>query len=178
MSRIGKQVIVLPQGVKVGIAGDVVSIEGPRGKLQYAPGKGVSVKCEGGKVQVLRDGQDKQSKANWGTARAHINNMVHGVTKGWKRSLELVGVGYTAKLEGQRLTLAVGKSHEEMFQLPAIVKGTVGKTSIELESIDRELLGTLAAKIRKSQPPEPYLGKGVKYNDEHVRRKAGKAGKK
>lgn len=178
MSRIGKQAIALPQKAKVSVAGGKVAIEGPLGKMEYRVGRGVQVNCADGKIHVLKTDNDKQSQANWGTTRAHLNNMVKGVTSGFKCALELVGVGYSAKVAGQKLTLAIGKSHEVVFDLPSVVKCNVNKTTIELESVDRELLGTIAANIRKSQPPEPYLGKGVKYTDEIVRRKAGKAGKK
>lgn len=178
MSRIGKQPVTVPQGVKASVSGGVVFIEGPLGKLQYKPGNGVKVVSENGKVIVSRVSEDKQTKADFGTTRARINNMVSGVTKGWKRSLELSGVGYTAKIAGAKLTLAVGFSHDVEIEVPKIVKCVVNKNTIELESCDRELLGTLASKIRKVQPPEPYLGKGIKYTEETIRRKAGKAGKK
>ena len=178
MSRIGKQPVTVPQGAKAAVAGGVVSVEGPLGKLQYKPGDGVTVVYEGGKILVSRTGQTRQSEADFGTARATINNMVLGVTKGWKRSLELSGVGYTAKLQGPKLVLAVGFSHDVEIDIPKIVKCVVNKNVIDLESCDRELLGTLASRIRKVQPPEPYLGKGIKYSEETIRRKAGKAGKK
>lgn len=122
--------------------------------------------------------EGKQANANFGTTRANINNMVLGVTKGWKRSLELSGVGFNAKISGKVLTLAVGFSHDVALPIPDAVKCSVNKNTIELESSDRVLLGTFAATIRKVQPPEPYLGKGIKFSEETVRRKAGKTGKK
>jgi large subunit ribosomal protein L6 len=178
MSRIGKQAVVVPQGVKAALQGQRVLIEGPKGKLEYQPKSGVKVVLEGGKLLISRTLDDKQSQANWGTTRAHLNNMVQGVSKGWKKTLELVGVGYNAKIEGTDLVLAVGLSHDVVFPLPKVIKCTITKTTIELESCDKELLGTFAANVRKSQPPEPYLGKGIKYAEEVVRRKAGKAAKK
>ena len=188
MSRVGKQPVVVPSGVKASVQAGVVMVEGPKGKLSYKPTSDVVVDIKEGKVIVSptgvvksKSGKDeipKQIKANYGTARATINNMVLGVTKGFKRSLELNGVGFTAKLAGQVLTLTVGFSHDVLVDIPKEVKCVVVKNVIELESADKQLLGTLASGIRKIQPPEPYLGKGIKYSDEKVRRKAGKTGKK
>lgn len=178
MSRIGKQPVAIPTGVKAAVSEGMVNIEGPKGKLQYRLGRGVQVAVQDGKLVVTVTAADPQSKANYGSARAHINNMVQGVSKGWKRSLELNGVGYNAKIQGQALTLAVGFSHEVKMDLPNEVKCTVTKNIIDLESADRELVGTVAARIRKVQPPEPYLGKGIKFVEERIRRKAGKTGKK
>ena len=178
MSRIGKMPVNIPAGVKAAVTDGVVNVEGPKGKLQFKPGRGVTVAVQDGKIVLSVTGSDTQSDANWGTARAHVNNMVTGVSTGWKRSLELNGVGYNAKIAGQALTLAVGFSHEVKMDLPKEVKCTVTKNIIDLESADRELVGTVAARIRKVQPPEPYLGKGIKFVEEKIRRKAGKTGKK
>lgn len=178
MSRIGKLPVAVPQGVKGAVSGSVVSVEGPKGKLSYSVRPGVKVEFAEGKFVVSLVGSDAQSKADYGTTRATINNMVKGVSTGWKKNLELNGVGYTAKLQGKSLVLAVGFSHDVTMDVPDAIKCTVGKNTIELESNDRELLGTFAAKIRGVQPPEPYLGKGIKYSDEKIRRKAGKTGKK
>jgi large subunit ribosomal protein L6 len=180
MSRIGKLPVALPQGVKANVqAGDII-IEGPKGRLSFRPAHGVQVAVEGGKVIVSAPESvtNAQLKANYGTARARINNMVKGVSTGWKRSLELNGVGFTAKLAGQALTLTVGFSHEVVIEIPKEVKCNVTKNVIDLDSADRELVGQVAARIRKVQPPEPYLGKGIKYAEEKIRRKAGKTGKK
>jgi large subunit ribosomal protein L6 len=178
MSRIGKLPVALPQGVKGSISGSVISVEGPKGKLSYSVRPGVKVEVADGKFVVSMTGSDAQSKADYGTTRATINNMVKGVSVGWKKSLELHGVGYTAKLQGKNLVLAVGFSHDVTMQIPDAVKCAVTKNVIDLESNDREILGTFAAKVRDVQPPEPYLGKGIKYSDETIRRKAGKTGKK
>jgi len=178
MSRIGKLPVALPQGVKGTISGSVVSVEGPKGKLSYSVRPGVKVEVVDGKFVVSMTGSDAQSKADYGTTRATINNMVKGVSVGWKKSLELHGVGYTAKLQGKNLVLAVGFSHDVTMEIPDAVKCAVTKNVIDLESNDREILGTFAAKVRDVQPPEPYLGKGIKYSDETIRRKAGKTGKK
>ena len=179
MSRVGKQPVVVPAGVKAGMMGEIVKIEGPKGSLECSIPRGVSVALEGGKLMVTAAGiADRQIKANYGTTRAHLNNMVLGVTKGWKRSLELSGIGFNAKVQGALLILAVGYSHDVKMEIPKGVKCAVNKNLIELESADKELLGTFAARIRKVRPPEPYLGKGVKFSEETVRRKAGKTGKK
>lgn len=179
MSRIGKIPVAVPSGVKASFQNGVVSIEGPKGKLSFRPSEGIQVLCESDKIVVsLGSDPGNNASANWGTARATINNMVEGVTKSWKRVLELNGVGFNAKLQGQKLTLSVGFSHDVEIDVPKEIKANVTKNSIELESADRQLVGTLAAKIRKVQPPEPYLGKGIKFAEETVRRKAGKTGKK
>jgi large subunit ribosomal protein L6 len=178
MSRIGKSPVQVPQGAKVSLQGNTIAVEGPKGSLSFKPGAGVTIKQEGANVIVSLEGEDRQSKSNWGTARATINNMCSGVVKGWKRSLEMNGVGFGAKMAGQNLTLTVGFSHDVVMELPKSIRCTVTKNVIELESADRQLVGMYAAKIRKVQPPEPYLGKGIKYAEEKIRRKAGKTAKK
>lgn len=181
MSRVGKQPIAIPSGVQAQIKGREVTIKGPKGQLSFSHGNGVKILQEGQilKVALLdADTEDKQSRANYGTARAILNGMVLGVTTGWKKSLELNGVGFTAKLAGQILTLATGYSHDTKILVPKEVKCTINKNTIELESCNKEVLGTLASRIRRVCPPEPYLGKGIKYSDEKIRRKAGKTGKK
>jgi large subunit ribosomal protein L6 len=178
MSRVGKKPVVIPAGVTVEITGADVKVAGPLGKLQRSLGSGVSVELAGGSVVLKATGSDKQSVANFGTSRALIQNMVTGVQKGWKRGLEMTGVGFGAKLNGSELVLSCGFSHEVRVAVPAEVKCTVGKTSIELTSVDKDLVGRLASSIRAVQPPEPYLGKGIRYVEEKVRRKAGKTGKK
>lgn len=178
MSRVGKQPVELPNGVQAEIKDDVVSLKGPKGALSLKLGTGVKVVNDSGKLVVSVTHGDKQAQANYGTTRAILSNMVKGLTTGWKRTLEMNGVGFTAKIAGQTLTLAVGFSHDVVINLPKEIKCTVTKNVIDLESNNRELVGTYAAKIRKVQPPEPYLGKGIKYAEEKVRRKAGKTGKK
>lgn len=178
MSRIGKLPVALPTGVKGAIAGGIVSVEGPKGKLSFKVRPGIAVELVDGKFVVSMTGTDGQAKADYGTARATINNMVLGVSTGWKKTLELNGVGYAAKLQGQKLVLSVGFSHDVTLDIPTGVKCNVQKSSIDMEAADREVLGTFAAKVRQVQPPEPYLGKGIKYSDEKIRRKAGKTGKK
>lgn len=176
MSKVGKQPVVLPKGVEASISGDTISIKGPRGSLSHTIGSGVQVKQEGENLVVELVGKDKQARANYGTVRSLLNNMAIGVSQGWKKSLELNGVGYTAELAGDMLTLSLGYSHKVNFAIPKEVSCSAKKTAIELESNDKQLVGNLAAQIRLSCPPEPYLGKGVRYSGEQVRRKAGKAG--
>jgi large subunit ribosomal protein L6 len=170
--------VALPQGVKGAVSGDVVSVEGPKGKLSFKIRPGLKVDVVDGSFVVSMTGSDAQTNVHYGTARATINNMVKGVSVGWKKTLELNGVGFTAKLQGKNLVLSVGFSHDVTMLIPDAIKCTVSKNQIDMESNDRELLGTFAAKVRDVQPPEPYLGKGIKYSDETIRRKAGKTGKK
>lgn len=178
MSRIGKLPVGVPSGVTATVESEAVLVKGPKGQLRYTPGKGVKVVFEGGKLVVSADTSSKQTKADFGSARAHLNNMVKGVSEGWKRALELNGVGFNAKLQGQVLVLSVGYSHEVKLDMPKEVKCVINKNVIELDSHDKNLVGVIAARIRKVCPPEPYLGKGIKYVDETIRRKAGKTGKK
>ncbi len=178
MSRIGKLPVEIPAGVTVNIGASEIAVQGPKGKLNYVWGTGVSVKQEGKNVIIGVLAADRQAKANYGTTRAQILNMVKGVTKGWQKALELNGVGFTAKLNGKTLVLACGYSHEVKVEIPAGVTAKVEKTRIDLDGANREEIGTLAATIREVCPPEPYLGKGIKYSDEVIRRKAGKTGKK
>lgn len=182
MSRIGKMPVAVPASVKTKIDGSTVHIEGPKGKLSYALRPGLIVKSEAGSLHVsIGEGfsdSDVQLKADFGTARARLNSMVKGVSEGWKKALELNGVGFTAVVAGQKLTLQVGFSHDVIINLPAVVKGSVVKNVLTLESCDRQVLGNTAADIRAVHKPEPYLGKGIKYVEEVIRRKVGKTVKK
>ncbi len=179
MSRVGKMPITVPSDVKTSVQGNVVNVEGKNGKLSFTLGRGVSAKTEGSTLNFLVENlEDPQQRASFGTARAIVNGMVHGVSKGWKKSLELNGVGFTAAVQGDKLKLAVGFSHDVIMPIPKTVKVVVNKNVIEVECPNKELLGTFCSNVRKVQPPEPYLGKGIKYSDETIRRKAGKTGKK
>ena len=179
MSRIGKIPVPVPQGVKTSFNAGVVSVEGPKGKLDYKLARGIEASLEGSDIVVKMGSEAGPNvRADYGTARATIKNMIEGVTKGWKRSLELNGVGFNAKIQGTKLVLVVGFSHDVQLEIPKDIKANVTKNTIDLESTDRQSVGTFAAKIRKVQPPEPYLGKGIKFSEEKVRRKAGKTGKK
>jgi large subunit ribosomal protein L6 len=177
MSRVGKQPVAIPSGVKVSIANGEVQVEGPKGKTVHQLGAFISVKDEDGNVVVEPTSKTKQAQSNFGTTRSLIQNMIVGVTEGWTRGLELSGVGFTAQLSGNKLKLSTGYSHDVTLEIPAEVTAKVQKTSIELSSCDKQLVGQIAAKIRRVCPPEPYLGKGIKYRGEQIRRKAGKTGK-
>lgn len=177
MSRIGKLPVEIPSGVKASMQGAAIEVEGPKGKLRQMISQLVKVNIEDKQISVSTELNSKQAKADYGTTRALINNMVKGVSEGWTKSLELVGVGFTAQLSGNKLTLATGYSHKVDVMIPTGVDAKVQKTSISLESCDKALVGQLAATIRAVCPPEPYLGKGIKYSDEQVRRKAGKSAK-
>jgi large subunit ribosomal protein L6 len=176
MSRIGKVPVALPAGVKIELAGGSVQITGPKGKLGCAVPPGVKVEVADGQLKVQRLDDSREARAAHGLAQRLIANMVHGVTTGFSKTLEIVGVGYRAEARGQALNLSLGFSHPILFQLPPGVAAKVDKqTVIVLESTDRQLLGETAAQIRRLRPPEPYKGKGVRYADERIRRKAGKA---
>ncbi|MGI6680340.1 MAG: 50S ribosomal protein L6 [Bdellovibrionota bacterium] len=176
MSRIGKQPISLGSSVKAKIDGNIVSITGPKGTLSYECASGVEVKQDGDYLIVSSLGEEY--KALYGTTRSNLHNMVQGVVTPWKKELELQGVGYTVRMDGNTICLSVGFSHEVKIPVPAMITCTASKTDITLESIDKQLLGNFASKVRKVAPPEPYLGKGIRYKGEYVRRKAGKTGKK
>jgi large subunit ribosomal protein L6 len=178
ISRIGKQPIKIPSGVKVSVNGQKVSVEGPKGKLEHVLVQ-ASASVEGEAILVKQDDGSKNGKAMHGLARALLSNMVEGVSKGFTRVLEINGVGYRAELKGQKLEMNLGFSHPVVYELPKGVSAQVEKlTTINLASSDKQLLGQVAAKIRGFRPPEPYKGKGVKYSDEHIIRKVGKAGTK
>ena len=180
MSRVGKKPIEVPKGVQISVAGNMVAVQGPKGKIDYKLGRGVTGKVEGTMLTLsVQSAADSQISANWGTAQSIIDNMVVGVTTGWTKSLELQGVGYNASVVKNSLKLIVGYAHEVLMPIPQGITCTVDKnTTVILNSADRQLLGNFAAKVRKVRPPEPYLGKGIRITGEHVRRKAGKAGKK
>ena len=176
MSRIGKKPVELAKDVKVDVADGRVTVTGPKGELSLRVPATVSLKVEGSSLTVERTGgDDKQSRADHGTIRALINNMVKGVSQGYVRELEIQGVGYRASVEGKTLTMLVGYSHPVVYDVPEGVKVTVAdSTQLKVEGIDKQLVGQVAARIRAFCPPEPYKGKGIRYKDEHVRRKAGK----
>jgi large subunit ribosomal protein L6 len=181
MSRIGKQPVVIPNGVTVNVTKDgVITVKGPKGELKETIDRDITVEVNGNEVNITRPTDQIRHRAMHGLYRSLISNMVKGVTEGYKKDLELVGVGYKAANQGNVLDLALGYSHNIIFEVPKELKvATVtekGKNPlISLEGIDKQLLGAVAAKIRSLRKPEPYKGKGVKYTDEVVRRKAGKA---
>ncbi|GAB4177483.1 MAG: 50S ribosomal protein L6 [Terrimicrobiaceae bacterium] len=176
MSRIGKNPISVPPKVKVNIGqgGDVV-VEGPKGKLQWKLPASVSASCEGDTLTVQRQGESRQARSLHGLSRALLANMVTGVNEGFKRDLEIQGVGFKAAVQGSKLNLSLGKSHPILFDIPKDIKITVTEnTKISIEGIDKHIVGQVAADIRAYYPPEPYKGKGIRYAGEQVRRKEGK----
>lgn len=184
MSRVGKAPIALPQGVTITVSADnVVTVKGPKGELQQAIDSDITIAQEDGQLLVQRPSEQKRHKALHGLYRALLNNMVIGVTEGYKITQELVGVGYRATNTGNTLDLVLGFSHHYVFELPQEIKVTTtadkGKNpTIILESIDKQLIGQVAAKIRSLRAPEPYKGKGIKFQGEILRRKAGKSASK
>jgi large subunit ribosomal protein L6 len=175
MSRIGKQPIAVPPKVKVEIKGQKVSVEGPKGKLNWELPQRTSLKVEGGNIVVSRDGEDAQAKALHGLSRALVNNMVKGVTEGFVKKLEIQGVGFKAAVQGKVVNMALGYSHPINYDIPDQVKVTVEEnTKLTIEGPDKMVVGKVASEIRSFYPPEPYKGKGVRYAGEHVERKEGK----
>lgn len=179
MSRIGKAPITLPKGVKVDIKKSTVTITGPKGKLSQSFHPDMALEMEDGVLAVKRPTDSRDHRSLHGLTRALLNNMVVGVSDGFKKTLQIEGVGYRAELKGKTLVLNVGYSHPVEFEPPADVSFAVENRSktIIIEGIDKQVVGELAANIRKQRPPEPYKGKGIRYDGEIVRRKAGKAGK-
>jgi len=177
VSRIGRRPVPLPQGVTASVAGNTVVVKGPKGELTHTiPGE-LGVKVEDGQVIVTRPSDAAKHKSLHGLSRTLVANMVEGVTKGYVKSLEIVGVGYRAETKPYGVALVVGYSHPVEFQAPTGVKITAEQpTVVKVSGSDKELVGRVAAEIRAVRPPEPYKGKGIRYTGEHVRRKAGKTG--
>jgi len=176
MSRIGKIPVALPKEVKVAIAPNAINLEAAKGKLSQPIPDGIKVEHKEGQLLITRTRDDKQTRANHGTIRALLVNMVEGVTKGHKKELEIQGVGFRCALAGSKLTLNLGFSHPVDYEVPKEVKLTVNQqTGIVIEGSDKAIVGEVAAEIRRIKPPEPYKGKGIRYVGEHVRRKQGKS---
>jgi large subunit ribosomal protein L6 len=179
MSRIGKMPIELPKGVSVNVSGNEVEVKGKNGNLVQVIHPDMMVSADNGIITVARPSEARHHKALHGLTRSLINNMVIGVSEGYRRRLDIEGVGYRAEMQGATLVLFVGYSHPVLFEPPADVSFEVqdrGKT-VFVNGIDKQVVGELCAKIRKTRPPEPYKGKGIRYEGEIIRRKAGKAGK-
>jgi large subunit ribosomal protein L6 len=175
MSRIGKQPIVIPPKVKVAVSGQKVSVEGPKGKLNLDLHRRTSLKVEGDKIVVSRSGDDAEAKAMHGLSRALVNNMVKGVSEGFVKRLGIQGVGFKAAVQGKNVNLSLGYSHPLLYPIPDQIKVTVEEnTKLTIEGPDKQMVGRVAAEIRSYYPPEPYKGKGVRYDDEKVVRKEGK----
>ena len=179
MSRKGKIPVSVPKGVKVNISEQMVKVEGPKGKLDLNLPLGISVKQDAEVLVVEKKANSKQDRANHGTIRSRLANMMKGVTEGHKKSLEIHGLGFRAELKGDKIAFNLGLSHPVEFQIDKNVKVTVpSQTSIEVEGIDNVLVGQVAANIKKLKKPEPYKGKGIRYAGEHIRRKQGKSAAK
>ncbi len=179
MSRVGKKPIPIPANAKVKLEGDLLTVSGPKGELKRRLHPKVQVLLEGGKTLTVAVGESsREARSLHGLYRVLIANMVTGVTQGFQRVFEIVGVGYRAELKGRTAVLNLGYSHPVNFELPEGIDAQIDRTKITLSGIDRELLGQTAAIIRGFREPEPYKGKGIKYANETIRRKAGKAGAK
>ena len=175
MSRVGKKPIVVPSGVEFTVKENVVTVKGPKGTLTKEFNKDLTIKLEDGHVVVERPNDEPFVRAIHGTTRALINNMVKGVHEGYRKTLTLVGVGYRAAAKGKGLEISLGFSHPVIIdEIPGITFTVEKNTTIHIDGIEKELVGQVAANIRAKRPPEPYKGKGVKYADEHIRRKEGK----
>jgi len=179
MSRIGRKPIIVPPSVKVAIEGQTVKVEGPKGKLVHTVPQSLNVSDSDGQLVVGRTGDHRSVRALHGLTRSLLANMVQGVTAGFEKKLEIVGIGYRAQLQGRNLQLALGYSHPVLFPLPEGIQAEVDRqVVITLRGADKALVGQVAANVRALRPPEPYKGKGIKYTDEVIRRKVGKAGAK
>ena len=180
MSRIGNKHIAIPAGVSVNVAEDnFVTVKGPKGELSFKFNHEMTIEVEGSTCVVKRPNDDKQTKMLHGTTRAVLHNMVVGVSEGFKKTLEINGVGYRAQLSGNKVVVSAGYSHPVEMEIPEGLKVELPKnTQIIISGIDKQLVGQFAAEIREIRKPEPYKGKGIKYADETIRRKVGKTGKK
>ena len=178
MSRIGNKVITVPAGVEVNIVDNFATVKGPKGELKQQFDKDMTFNIEGSEITVVRPSDSKRHCTVHGTTRAILANMVEGVSAGFKKELELIGVGYRAQMQGKKLVLSVGYSHPVEFEeIEGITLGVEGNTKVSIEGINKEVVGQYAAKVRAVRPPEPYKGKGIRYVGEYVRRKEGKTGK-
>ncbi len=175
MSRIGKKPVELPKGVSASVSGQTIEVKGPKGTRTFTAGDDVTLTVEGTTVKVTPRGLSKRARQQWGMTRSMVANLVVGVTEGFKKDLEIQGVGYRAAMAGNVLKLSLGYSHEVNFEVPKGVTVTSPKqTEIVVEGIDQQLVGQVAANIREWKRPEPYKGKGIRYKDEYIFRKEGK----
>lgn len=179
MSRIGRQPVAVVAGVKVAVDGAKVSVQGPKGTLVHTMPSGISAQVDGAQVVLTRTSDSKEQKALHGLSRALVHNAVHGVTKGFTKDLEIQGVGYRAQVSGRSVSLTLGYTHPIEFPIPEGISIAIDKqTRLTVSGIDRQLVGQVAADLRALRPPDVYKGKGVRYVDEVVRKKAGKTGAK
>ena len=173
MSRIGNRIIAIPEGVTVENVDNMVTVKGPKGSLTQPLLKDITMKVENNEITLER--KNENAKAMHGTMNSLVNNMIIGVTKGYEKGLEIVGVGYRFNVQGQKLTISAGYSHPVVIEVPqGLTVESVSNTEITIKGIDKVLLGEFAANVRKVRQPEPYKGKGIRYKDEHIRRKEGK----
>jgi len=179
MSRIGRKPVVLPKGVAVELQGNTVAVKGPRGELRRTLHREMLIALADGQVTVTRPSEDKRHKSLHGLTRTLVQNMVEGVSKGFTKTLEIQGVGYKAESKPYGVNLVVGYSHPVKYEAPKGIKISVeNNTTVKIEGADKEMVGQVAAELRSVRPPEPYKGKGIRYQGEQVRRKAGKTGAK
>ena len=174
MSRIGQNPINMPAGVNIDLKGTLVKVKGQKGSLEYQVHKDMNISEHDGTVLVNRNSDAREQRAIHGTTRQMIHNMVVGVSEGFSKELEIIGVGYQAQVQGTRLRLQLGYSHDIYFDMPEGITVTANRTEVKVEGIDKQLVGAVAAKIRSFRPPEPYKGKGIRYKGEYVRSKQGK----
>jgi large subunit ribosomal protein L6 len=175
MSRIGKKAVAIPAGVTVTLDGQTVTVKGPKGQLAWTVSEEIEVKQDGAELLLTPRNDTQRARGMWGLSRTLVANMVEGVTKGYEEVLELVGVGYRAAMKGQALSMQLGFSHDVDIPAPTGITFAVPKqTEVRIAGIDKQLVGEIAARIRRIRPPEPYKGKGVRYAGEKVRRKEGK----
>ena len=179
MSRIGRKPIAIPAGVEVKVDNGLVTVKGPKGTLSQKINPIISVEVNGNEVNVTRPNDEKEARSLHGLSRTLINNMVIGVTEGYKKELEVNGVGYRVQKQGDTLVMNLGYSHQVFVkEIPGITIEAPGPNQIIISGADKQLVGQFAAEVREKRPPEPYKGKGIKYSTEHIRRKEGKAGGK
>jgi large subunit ribosomal protein L6 len=177
LSRVGKVPIKIPKGVDVNINGAAISVKGPKGQMQQVISSDIKIQIADGEIRFSPVSENLETKAKWGLYRVLVNNMIVGVTSGYSKELDIVGVGYKAELKGKSLNLMVGHSHQVIVEPKGGVVFTLsGPTKIVVSGTDKQAVGQLAAEIRHVRPPEPYKGKGVRYTNENVRKKAGKTG--
>ena len=179
MSRIGKRILEVPTGVTVTVEEGIVKVNGSKGTLELKLHDGITVSVEEGKLSVDCNKEDKLSKSMYGTTNALISNMITGVSKGYEKGLEIIGVGYRFQVKGKELEVTAGKSHKDLVKIPeGLTVEQVSNTEVLIKGISKEAVGEFAAKVRKLRKPEPYKGKGIRYKDEFIRRKEGKKASK
>ena len=174
MSRIGKNPVTIPDGVKIELKGNLINVSGQKGSQSWTVHPNIKILIKDDNIFFERDDNSALNRSLHGTTRQIVNNMVIGVSAGFKKELEIVGVGYQANMEGNRLKLQIGYSHDIYFDLPEGIKATADRTTITIEGIDKQLVGSVSSKIRSFRSPEPYKGKGIRYKDEYIKIKQGK----